>query len=87
MADTPTADTCVCGGPHWHKLMDATYVWCRRCGALRRIFEGKWSIPLDRVGDIARSVPATSEDEIPTRPGTPGSMQKIKVPGSDPDRE
>ena len=70
MPESPQADTCVCGGPHWHKLIDATIVWCARCGAQRRIFEGHWSIPLDRVGDIARSV-QTTEDEIPTRPGTP----------------
>ena len=76
MSDTPTAETCVCGGPFWHKLIDSTLLWCRRCGSFRRIFDGqKWNIPLDRVGDIARSVPG-GEDDVPTSPGTPAA----KVP-------
>lgn len=72
-ADSPTADTCLCGGTHWHTLVDKNYVWCRRCGAWRRLFEGRWLIPLDRAGELARSVP--QGDESPTSPGTPGAKR------------
>jgi hypothetical protein len=74
--DTPTADTCVCGSPYWHKMVDTAFIWCRRCGALRRVFESVWQIPLDRAGDIASSVPK-GDDETPTAPGVP----RAKRPG------
>jgi hypothetical protein len=39
---------------------------------MRRIFEGQWSIPLDRVGDMPRPFP---QEESPTTPGTPESKK------------
>lgn len=77
MSDVPLADTCVCGVPYWHRFVGTTegaraeskFLWCRKCGAVRVIFEQRWQIPLDRAGEIASSdVP---NDERPTRPGTP----------------
>jgi hypothetical protein len=49
-------------------------LWCQRCGSIRRIFQTGWKIPLDRVGDIARSVLIPEEE--PTKPGTPGAKGK-----------
>jgi hypothetical protein len=49
-------------------------LWCRRCGCIRALFEDKWSVPLDRVGDIARSV--SVPDEEPTKPGTPKAKRE-----------
>lgn len=47
------------------------FLWCRKCGAVRVIFEKRWQIPLDRAGEVARSVPLDSDEERPTNPGTP----------------
>lgn len=48
------------------------FLWCRKCGSVRVIFEARWQIPLDRAGEIARSVPLDGDDEEkPTNPGTP----------------
>jgi hypothetical protein len=47
------------------------FLWCRKCGAVRVIFEPRWQIPLDRAGEIARSVPLDDDGEKPTNPGTP----------------
>jgi hypothetical protein len=65
----PENPTCVCGSPHWHKMVDQKVLWCQRCGAIRGIFQDNWKIPLDRVGDIARSTQMPEEET--TRPGTP----------------
>lgn len=85
-SDVPLADTCVCGVTHWHKpvgpakepaasasssaLPAARALWCRKCGSVRFLFESYWQVPLDRAGEIARSV-GLDEDERPTSPGTP----------------
>jgi hypothetical protein len=66
-ADTPLADTCVCGSTAWHKLLFDRLLWCRKCGAVRPIFEGHWQIPLDRAGDVPP--PTFEPDEVPTKPG------------------
>lgn len=66
-ADTPLADTCVCGSAAWHKHLHERVLWCRKCGAARIIFDPHWQIPIDRAGDVP---PATFDaDEIPTKPG------------------
>lgn len=66
----PENATCVCGLSHWHKMIEeAKIFWCQRCGAIRAVFQEQWKIPLDRVGELARST-AIPEEE-PTRPGTP----------------
>jgi hypothetical protein len=49
-------------------------LWCRKCGAIRAIFDSHWQIPLDRAGDVARSVPLDSDDH-PTHPGTPNAKR------------
>ena len=90
MSDVPLADTCVCGVSYWHRaaggaetvvrpgvsgnLEASRFLWCRKCGSIRAIFEQHWQIPLDRAGDLARSVPLDS-DERPTRPGTPDAKK------------
>jgi hypothetical protein len=66
MADTPTAPTCVCGSALWTKHVHPMIVWCRRCGAVREVFSGRWQIPLDRAGDLPT---AEIPDEPPTKPG------------------
>ncbi len=90
MSDVPLADTCVCGVSHWHRpagpanplssgssssLPAVRAIWCKKCGSIRAIFESHWQIPLDRAGEIARSVPLDS-DEQPTSPGTPTAKKK-----------
>ncbi len=92
MSDTPLADTCACGAAHWHKFVApsekavregsgsmsaaTTFLWCRKCGALRFMFDPHWQIPLDRAGDIARSVPISDGPKEPkTNPGTPGAKR------------
>jgi hypothetical protein len=83
-SDVPVADTCVCGATNWHKLVGGTdtepsrVLWCRRCGAIRLIFEEQWQIPLDRAGDMPRSLPhPPSDDERPTDPGTPVAKRSV----------
>ncbi len=56
-------------------LEASRFLWCRKCGSIRAIFDSHWQIPLDRAGDIARSVPLESE-EAPTNPGTPEAKKK-----------
>lgn len=51
-------------------LEASRFLWCRRCGAIRAVFDAHWQIPFDRAGDVARSVPLET-DEVPTTPGTP----------------
>lgn len=91
MSDVPLADTCVCGVTSWHRpvgpahgspssgssatLTAARALWCRKCGSVRFMFDDHWQIPLDRAGDVARSVPLSS-DEQPTNPGTPTAKKK-----------
>lgn len=72
--DVLLADTCVCGSTHWHKIIDHVCVWCRRCGAIRLMFQSKWMVPLDRAGEIPRSTEGLPE-EPPTMPGTPGARR------------
>jgi len=60
-------------------------LWCRKCGSMRAIFDSHWQIPLDRVGDLARSVPLES-DEQPTHPGTPNA-KKTPNPGKKKSKE
>jgi hypothetical protein len=55
-------------------LEASRFLWCSKCGAIRAIFDSHWQIPLDRAGDIARSVPLDS-DENPTKPGTPDAKR------------
>lgn len=82
MSDVPVADTCVCGATNWHKVVGGSpadpsrIIWCRRCGSIRLIFEDHWQIPLDRAGDLPRSVPLES-DERPTDPGTPTAKKSL----------
>jgi hypothetical protein len=63
-------------------IVDTKILWCHKCGAVREMFQNKWTIPLDRVGDIARSV--QNDEEPPTLPGTPqsksGLMRAMQVP-------
>jgi hypothetical protein len=66
-ADTPLADTCVCGSSAWHKHLNERVLWCRNCGAARLIFEPHWQIPLSRAGDVPP--PTFDADETPTKPG------------------
>lgn len=51
-------------------LPAARALWCRKCGAIRFLYESCWQVPLDRAGEVARSV-GLDEDEKPTDPGTP----------------
>jgi hypothetical protein len=51
-------------------LPAARALWCRKCGAIRFLYESYWQVPLDRAGEVARSV-NLDEDERPTNPGTP----------------
>lgn len=74
LPEGPESDTCVCGSTHWHAMKGPKILWCRRCGCIRALFEDKWSVPLDRVGDIARSV--SVPDEEPTKPGTPKAKRE-----------
>lgn len=82
LPDGPENPTCVCGSPHWHKMVEQKMLWCQRCGAIRAMFQDKWKIPLDRVGDLARSV--KDDEEPPTQPGTPhsksGLMRAVQTP-------
>jgi len=55
-------------------LEASRFLWCRKCGAIRAVFESHWQIPLDRAGDVPHSVPLET-DEVPTRPGTPGAKK------------
>jgi hypothetical protein len=41
---------------------------------MRAIFETHWQIPLDRAGDIPRSIPLET-DERTTSPGTPNAKK------------
>jgi hypothetical protein len=66
-ADSPLADTCVCGSAAWHKLLGDRVLWCRKCGSTRPIFETHWHIPLDRAGDVPP--PTFDAEEAPTKPG------------------
>jgi hypothetical protein len=52
------------------------FLWCKKCGAVRVIFETRWQIPLDRAGEIARSVPLDGDEERPTNPGTPKAKRE-----------
>jgi hypothetical protein len=93
MSDVPIADTCACGSSHWHKFVAPSdvaarggsgsmsaatpFLWCRKCGSLRFMFDAHWQIPLDRAGEIARSVPFSAEtEEPPTSPGTPEAKKR-----------
>ena len=78
--DVLTAETCLCGSPHWHKLVHEKVVWCKRCGAVRVIYhETLWYIPLDRasvprmkggtIPDMPRVADSQGVDETPTGPG------------------
>lgn len=79
MSDVPLADTCVCGVPYWHRFVRGSeaqsgaandaFIWCKKCGCVRVVFEEQWQVPLDRAGDVARST-QVPDDERPTRPGT-----------------
>lgn len=75
LPEGPENPTCVCGSTHWHKMVEAKLLWCQRCGSIRAMFQNAWKIPLDRVGDLARSVP--SDEEPPTQPGTPKSKSGL----------
>jgi len=55
-------------------LEASRFLWCRKCGSIRAVFDSHWQIPLDRAGDVSRSVPLES-DENPTRPGTPDAKK------------
>lgn len=83
MPEVPIADTCACGVDDWHVAVRSAHhpsrapthaLWCKRCGAVRVVGEPHWQVPLDRAGDVARSVPLDS-DEAPTAPGTPRSKR------------
>ncbi len=86
MPEAPLSETCVCGGPQWHVMIERA-LWCRRCGCIRLIFEHFWKVPLDRAGDVAATLrPIGDEDEPPTNPGTPTAksrtdFQAVRVPG------
>lgn len=86
MPDVPVADTCACGSARWHRITGSEagikndrFFWCRRCGALRFVFDAHWQIPLDRAGDLPRSI-ALEDDERPTDPGTPAAKTRPKRP-------
>jgi len=72
----PEAETCVCGAAAWHTMVEGKILWCKRCGALRNVFQTRWRIPLDRAGELARSTEIPEEE--PTRPGTPHAKEGKK---------
>lgn len=75
MADVPRSETCLCGGTHWHAMIDRV-LWCKRCGCLRFIFEDKWLVPLDRAGELsAMAAFPKSDSDPPTDPGTPAAKR------------
>lgn len=92
MSDVPLADTCVCGVDHYHQRptraagdfaspssslnAPSPFLWCRQCGSIRFLFEDHWQIPLDRIGDLPRSVPLGEWEDLPTSPGTPSAKKK-----------
>jgi hypothetical protein len=55
-------------------LEASRFLWCKKCGSIRAIFESHWQIPLDRAGDLPSSVPLET-DELPTNPGTPAAKR------------
>ena len=79
LPEGPESSTCVCGSTHWHKMVETRLLWCQRCGCLRGMFQSKWKVPLDRVGDIAQST-EMAEEEMPTRPGTPQAKELGQFP-------
>lgn len=58
-------------------LLAVRALWCRKCGSVRFMFDSHWQIPLDRAGEIARSI-LLDDAEVPTNPGTPEAKNPSK---------
>jgi hypothetical protein len=71
----------VCGSNHWHTMVDKVFV-CRRCGCWRPLFETRWSVPLDRAGDVPASELLDAQDDEPpsTDPHTPFAKSRKPPP-------
>jgi hypothetical protein len=77
MPEVPRSEVCLCGGSLWHAMVDRV-LWCRRCGALRLVFEKYWMIPLDRAGELSSTVVMVDGgDEPTTSPGTPDAKKLL----------
>jgi hypothetical protein len=75
MPDVLHSETCVCGGNHWHMMVDRV-LWCRRCGCLRLVFEKNWKVPLDQAGALPSTAYIADErEDPPTLPGTPNALK------------
>jgi hypothetical protein len=68
MVNVTLSETCLCGSGHWHAMVEEV-VWCKRCGCLRPVRSRYWRVPLDRAGELSRTVIVEEEEEAPTRPG------------------
>lgn len=80
IADVPTAETCACGGKHWHAEIAPDLWFCKLCGSIRLPGEDAWHVPIDAsrlLPNAGRTYPLPEDprDDEPTRPGTPGAKR------------
>ncbi len=85
MVDVPRSEICLCGNGQFHVML-GWVIWCQRCGCLSLFRKPRyWRVPIDRAGELSSTVimpDGDEDDEVPTRPGTPGAKRDSMPPKS-----